>query len=52
MVAWDAVILFVTFGLFLISALGGVFNIGRLTIHPGWLAFALWAFLAALKAGQ
>jgi hypothetical protein len=48
-------VLFVTAALFLLEALvdnqrpgSWGFNIKRLTIRPGWLAFAGWAVMAAL----
>lgn len=34
--------------MFLAAACGGTTKVGRLRIHLGWAAFALWSFLAAM----
>lgn len=50
MVEVTLLILIGAFCLFFVAALGGQINLGRLTIHPGWLAFTLWGLLAALNS--
>lgn len=41
-------LLLASFAMFLSAAFGGYIRVGRLRIYLGWLAFALWALLAAL----
>ena len=43
-------LLFVAFGLMFVAATLGRIHLGRLTLHPGWLGFSIWAFLAAWQA--
>ena len=52
LIDWTLGALIGAFCLFLIAAFYGQIRLGRLNIHPGWLGFAIWGLLAAIRAFQ